>query len=118
MKALFAIIVIIVVALIAFNYTTTGKFTLIPGGATSDEDRAVRLLRGEFREAARAYLQAGRGAAISGIDTTAGAEAALREVERIEKEAKKLKRELTEDGAREALDQLLRDIAQYKRDSG
>jgi hypothetical protein len=115
MRLLLTIVVIVVIALFAFNYLTTGKFALLPSGSLSKEQRTIRRLRGEFREAKVQYRQAGRAVALSGVDTASDAAAALDEVDLIEEETKQLAKKFTDDKAREDAEQLLREIAQYKQ---
>ncbi len=115
MRSVLTLVVIVVVGLLAFNYLTTGKLAILPGGGLSGEERAVRRLRGEFQDARREFAQAGRAVAMSGVDTTASAEAALSEVSRIEEEARELKSSLKTVAAREQVERLIKDITQYKR---
>ena len=116
MKNLITVAVVVVIALVAFNYFQTGEFKLIPGSTMSDEAREVNRLRGEFRQAAQQYRQAGRSAGLSGLDTTEDAENALKAVDGVERDLKKMRRETEDPQVREEIDQLLDEIAKYKRD--
>jgi hypothetical protein len=115
-KNLITIAVVVVIALVAFNYFQTGEFKILPGSSMSDEAREVNRLRGDFRRAAQEYRQAGRSAGLSGLDTTEDAETALKAVDGVERDLKKIRRETEDPKLREEIDQLLDEIATYKRD--
>ena len=110
-----ALVVAIVVALVAFNYLSTGEFSLMPGGSMSEEERELNLLRGDFRAAAREYRQAGRSVAVSGVDASGAGAAALADVDRVEKEVKQIARKATSPGLKAEAEKLLEEIAEYKR---
>lgn len=113
MRFVLIVIALVVAGLVSYNFLTTGTIALVPASRMSDEMHVVNGLRGEFRDAQRHYTQAGRAVAVSGVDTTADAEAALREVERIEAEARRLGRTLTDEAARAELERLLSDISSF-----
>jgi hypothetical protein len=115
MKMLLALVVLIVVVLIAFNYLSTGEFSLMPGGSMSDEERELNMLQGDFRAAAREYRQAGRSVAMSGVDASGAGGAALAEVDRVEKEARQLARKADDPELKAKAEELLEEIAKYKR---
>lgn len=85
MKSIIIVIVVVIVGLVAFNYFTTGEITLTSSGAGSGETQELNQLRGEFRSLAREFREAGRSAAISGMDTTGAASAVLSELDGVEK---------------------------------
>jgi hypothetical protein len=114
MKMLLALVVAIVVALVAFNYLSTGEFSLMPGGSMSDEAKELNRLRGDFRAAAREYRQAGRSVAVSGVDASGAAAAALAEVERVEKEVRQIARKADDPELQAEANELLEEIATYK----
>jgi hypothetical protein len=116
MKNIITLVVVVVVALVAFNYFSTGEFKLLPGSSTSQEEQELNRLKGEFRRATQAYRQAGRSAGISGMDTTADAEAALQTVDSVEREVKELRKRTDDPEAREKIDALLAEIKKYKDD--
>jgi len=91
MKNIITLVVVVVVALVAFNYFSTGEFK-------------------------QAYRQAGRSAGISGMDTTSDAEAALKTVDSVEREVKALRKRTDDPDAREKIDALLAEIKKYKED--
>jgi len=115
-KNLIAIIVVVVVALVAFNYFQTGEFSLLPGGGKSPEEKELNRLKGDFRSAAQAYRQAGRAAGVSGLDTTADAERALQTVDSVERDVKALRKRTTDPEVRAKIDDLLAEIKKYKQD--
>jgi hypothetical protein len=116
MKNIITLVVVVVVALVAFNYFTSGEFKLLPGGSMSEEEQELNRLKGEFRRATQAYRQAGRSAGISGMDTTADAEAALKTVDGVERDVKALRKKTDDPEAREKIDALLAEIKKYKED--
>ncbi|MDX2436167.1 MAG: hypothetical protein QNL88_03850 [Acidobacteriota bacterium] len=115
MKNLITIAVVVVIALVAFNYYQTGEFKLLPGSAMSDEAREVNSLRGDFRQATQQYRQAGRSAGLSGLDTTSDAASALSAIDGVERDLKKLRKQVEDPKVRQEIDELLEEIATYKR---
>lgn len=115
-KNLITIAVVVVVALVAFNYFQTGEFKLMPGSSMSEEEQELNRLKGEFRRAAQAYRQAGRSAGVSGMDTTHDAEAALKTVDGVERDVKALKKRMKDPEAKSKADELLAEIKKYKQD--
>ena len=103
MKNLITIVVVVVVALVAFNYFQTGEFKLMPGSSMSPEEEELNRLKGEFRRAAQAYRQAGRSAGVSGLDTTSDAAAAHQTVEGVERDVKALRKRTDDPEVRAAL---------------
>ena len=116
MKNLITIAVVVVVALIAFNYFQTGEFKILPSSSMSEEERELNRLKGEFRRAAQVYRQAGRSAGVSGLDTTSDAEAALTTVDGVERDLKKLRRRTKDAEVKSKIDDLLAEIKKYKQD--
>jgi len=100
MKKFALVIVVGIVGLVAFNYAMTGELTLTPSFSKSEEENAVRDLQQDFATAQKRYAQAYRAAGLSGIDTTADAEAAINSVKRIKRELKSLRKTLSEDRAK------------------
>ena len=115
MKNLITIAVVVVVALVGFNYFQTGEFKIMPGSSMSEEGREVNRLRGDFTRAAQEYRQAGRSAGLSGMDTTYAAGAALAAVEGVERDLKKLRKTVTEAEVKTEIDELLAEIKEYKK---
>jgi hypothetical protein len=114
MKNVIIVIIILVAGLLAYNYFTTGKLTLIPGSSMSEEEEEIAVLEREFKIASREFRQAQGGAAIGGIDTTSEADAAYREVERIEKALTAMQRKLKEPAAKERAKELQDRITHFK----
>lgn len=115
MRGLITIVVVVAIALVAFNYFQTGEFKLLPGSAMSDEAREVNRLRGDFRQAAQQYRQAGRSAGLSGLDSTADAENALAAIDGVERDLKKMRKKVEDPKVRKEIDELLEEIATYKQ---
>lgn len=116
MRNLITIVVVVVVALVAFNYFQTGKFSIMPGGGMSQEEKDLNRLKGEFRRAAQAYRQAGRSAGVSGLDTTSDAAAALQTVDGVERDVKQLRKRTSDPEVKTKIDALLAEIKKYKQD--
>lgn len=115
MKNLITIAVVVAVALIAFNYFQSGEFKLKPGSSMSDEAREVNRLRGDFRHATQQYRQAGRSAGLSGLDSLPDAENALKTIDGVERDLKTMRRKTEDPEVKKAVDELLQEIATYKR---
>jgi len=115
-KNIITIIVVVVVALVAYNYFQTGEFSLMPGGGMSDEEKQLNSLKGEFRRATQAYRQAGRTAGVSGLDTTSDAAAALQTVDGVERDIKALRKRTDDPAVKTKIDDVLAEIKKYKQD--
>lgn len=83
MKALIAIVVLVLVGLVAYNFVTTGEVRLLPRQLSAEEIEIEDLER-QLAAARRQFEQAAKAAGISGADFTTQAEAARRQVEKIE----------------------------------
>jgi hypothetical protein len=101
--------------LIAFNWFTTGEVTLIPAGPLSAQGRQLARLEGEFATATHDYYQAGHAAGMTGTDTTSEAQAALLELERIERDARALKAGNPSPADSLRIDQLLENIQKVRK---
>jgi len=111
------IVVVIVLGLLAFNYFTTGEFSLMPASGSSADGSELNKLRGEFRAAAREFRQAGRDSALGGgLDTTDAAGAALAAVERVEEQVETLAKRTEDEDVRAEAEKLLAEIKKYKED--
>jgi len=84
------------------------------GGAPSGDD-ALADLEHRLQAAERSYQAAGRSAGMSGMDTTADAEAALAEVDRVEKALHELGRTSTSAEVKNRVHRLLDQVATVKR---
>jgi len=115
MRVLIGIAVIVGVILAVFYFLGQGDLGLVSGGG-SEEERSLNRLQGEFRNAARAYRQAARAFAVSGVDSTHDAEAALTTLAGVEKEIRNIKKNTESEEVRAKADKLLQEIAQYRRD--
>lgn len=116
MKNLITIAVVVAVALIAFNYFQTGEFKLMPGSTMSEESQEVNRLRGDFRHAAQQYRQAGRSAGLTGLDSMDDAESALKTIDGVERDLKNMRSQVADPEVKSEIDELLEEIAKYKRD--
>ena len=117
MKKVFVLVLVVVGAILAYNYTTTGEITLIPAGPLTPEEELKRLER-TFETAATQFNQALRSAGLAGLDTTGDAEAAMEEVLRIERSLKKLMRRLEVEDVRQKAERLKLRLREFKRKVG
>ena len=115
-KNLITIAVVVVVALVAFNYFQSGEFKLLPGSSMSEEEQELNRLKGEFRRAAQVYRQAGRSAGVSGMDTTSDAAAALTTLDGVVRDLKQLRKRTDDTEVKSKIDDLLAEIKKYKDD--
>jgi len=118
MKKVLVLIVLVVGALLAYNYTTTGKITLIPAGPLTPEEQELQRLERAFETAAQQFNQALRSAGMAGLDTTGDADAAMEEVRRIERSLGQLMRRLEGENARTVAERLKRRLREFKRKAG
>lgn len=115
MKNLITIAVVVVIALVAYNYFQTGEFKLVPGGSMSEESQEVNRLRGDFSRAAQQYRRAGRSAGMTGLDSMDDAENAIKAVDGVERDLKKLRGQLKDPEVKGEIDELLQEISTWKR---
>ena len=116
-KRVLAVVLLGVVALVAYNFVTTGKIALIPTARLTEQEKEIDDLVRQAREAAAHYLQAGRAAGLSGVDSTADAGAAREKIEAIQKRARELERKATVE-TKAGLARLQQAIDQAKQDIG
>jgi hypothetical protein len=81
----------------------------------SEDERAVAELEERFDAARAQYSQAARAAGLSGMDTSGDADGALRSVEQIASDLRKLQQELTSGPARQKAETLAASIEGYRR---
>lgn len=115
MKGIVVLVVVIVVALLAFNYFTTGEFTLLPSSSGGEESGDLNKLRGEFRSLAREFRQAGRSAAMSGMDTTSAASAVISELGGVEEKVAAIAKNADSAELKDEAKALLAEIAGFKK---
>ena len=113
-KKIAAGIALAAVALIAFNYVSTGEITLIPTTPLSAEARQLSQLHDRFVTATHRLNQAGKAAGATGLDTSSDAQAALTELDSIERELKELKGKTIASEEIVKIDQILADIAKIR----
>ena len=116
MKNVLIVVAVLAVGLVAYNFATTGEVKLIPSFGMSEEEQAVKDLENRFDSAKREFAQAHRAAAVSGIDSTSGAEAGRRSVESIAKELASLRKGLSEDEAKRRAARLAGAIEEFQRE--
>lgn len=118
MKKVFVLVLVVVGAILAYNYTTTGEITLIPAGPLTPEEEELKRLERNFETAATQFNQALRSAGLAGLDTTGDADAAMKEVERIERSLSKLMRRLEVEDVRQKAERLKLRLREFKRKVG
>ena len=116
MKKVLIAVVVVVAALVAYNFATTGELKLIPSFSVSPEEQQVRDLAQLFADTKRQFAQAHRSAAVGGIDTTAEADSARRTIKQIERELDALKKKLTSDSAKRRADRLASAVKDFSRE--
>jgi len=116
MKKLVVLIAIVAACLLVYNHETSGRWTLVPGTSLSPAEQQLANLE-EALAAMRAQAgQAGRGAALAGLDTTADVESARRAAERLQTDLRNLKPRLETDAARRRADALAEQVRAFLRD--
>jgi hypothetical protein len=113
MKKILVVIAVLAAALLTYNYFSTGRLTLVPSAMQSEEEQALESLEDRFSSATRQYSQASRTAGLSGLDTTADAETALRSLSAIDKELKSLRKRLSDKSAIQRADYLAAAIREF-----
>lgn len=99
MKKIVVVFLVVVAGLITYNYVTTGEFSVVPSFTLSEDERELNALEDRFNAAVKEYSQAGRTAGLSGMDTTADAEAARLSVQQISKDLKSLQKRLSSESS-------------------
>ncbi len=118
MKKLFVLVLLVVGAVLIYNYTTTGEIAFLPAAPLTGEEQELDRLDRDFETAATEFNQALRSAGLAGLDTTGDADAAMQEVERIESNLDKLMRRLVGDAARKKAERLKMRLQEFKRKAG
>lgn len=104
MKKILTGSILIIAALLAYHHF---QKPLTP------EMESLRELSDQFSQAVRAFNQAGKSAAVGGIDTSAGAESAVERVREIRERLETLQTELTEDAAIRKAEELMEGIQKF-----
>ena len=90
MKKVLIVILLAGAGWIGFQSYQAGEFSLY-AGPVSPEQARIRQLEKELDQAKARFKQAGRASAVSGMDTTGQADAAMQEIKRLQKELVALK---------------------------
>ena len=118
MKRVILVVLLAVGALMTYNYTKSGKFTLLPPGPVTGEEQELRRLEKDFDTASKEFNQALRSAGLGGLDTTSDAEAAMNEVRRIERRLNDLEPRLVRSDLRKDASRLRYRVTEFKRKAG
>jgi len=110
MRKLLLLLIVVGGAVLAIQHFTGGSLTL--GLGQSPEAKEIKRLSSELASIARDYETAGAGAAISGVDTSSEAQAALDSIQRIEHELQVVEKKIkpSDPAARAAAAELHRKI--------
>jgi hypothetical protein len=114
MKAILVFIVVVIVAVLAFNYFTTGELKLLPGSSKSPEEQELDRLAENFRAAVQEFEQAGRQAALSGMDSTYAAGAAMAAANGVERDLKALRSRVDDPAVVKRVDELLSRVKKFQ----
>lgn len=98
MKNILTLIVVVVIGFFAYNYLMT---------PLSEEEQKVKALETEFKEAVSLSNQAGRTAALGGVDTTSTFEEGYEKVKRLKVRLEDMTEDLNEDKAIARADDLM-----------
>ncbi len=118
MKKIVLLVLLLLGAMMVYNYTATGELTLLPRGPLSGEEQELQRLERDFERAAQEFNQALRSAGLAGLDTTGDADAAMQEVQRIERKLDQLMRRLELEDERKKAEELRRRLKEFKRKVG
>jgi len=116
MKILFLLLAIVGALMLAHNYIQTGEIGF--GNSLSDTEREIRRLDEQLTDALRAYHVAGRGSAFGGMEGTSGAESALGDVRRVERELESIRLRSATESERQRLADLERHLKEVKQELG
>ena len=116
MKSILIAVAVVGVALLAFNYFTTGEVKLVPSFAKSEDEVALDGLRARFDAAQTQFAQAYRTAGVAGVDTTADVEAAVRSVRQIDKDVAAFLKRPTAEGTKQKAEDLARAVGAFLAD--
>jgi len=110
MRKLLLFLVVAAGAVLAIQHFTGKSLTL--GLGQSAEAKEIARLSSEVSSIARDYANAGKGAAISGVDTSTDAQAALNSLRRVETELNEVEKKIkpSDPAARAAAAELRRKI--------
>ena len=97
MKKLLGLVLLVGVVAVAAHYLKEGGLPFMQ--ALAEDEQVLNRLEGELNALQREIAQAGRGAAVSGLDTTAQVAGAADRLERIEREYRQLKPKLSSEAA-------------------
>jgi hypothetical protein len=101
------VVALVVVGLVAYNFMSGGD------GPLSDDQAKLKDLEYRFAQAREQMSAAGRGAGLTGIDTSSDAESARLEIDRILESAQTLARE-AEGETRAKAEKLVSRLREYR----
>ena len=109
------VIIIVVASLVAYNYFTTGKLSLIPNATLSGEEQEIKDLADNFHTARRMVIQAQRSSGVGGIAGVNLVEPDMSEIDQIESRLGTLMDSLESESALEDAERLEREIDNFRR---
>ena len=105
MRAVIAVLIIIVLGFLAYTYFTN----------LSEEEKQVKALEKEFDQAVGDFLRALRTMSGTGMDTTSDVDDAVVKIKRVKKDLNSLERSLQETGAKDRAEKLDAKIKEFER---
>ena len=112
MKKLLGLVLLVGIVVVAANYLKEGGLPFLQ--SLSEDEQALNRLEGDLNALQRDIAQAGRAAAVSGMDTTSQVAGAAERLDRIEREYRQLKPKLSSEAALAAARQLEDHIAELR----
>ncbi|NOZ78006.1 MAG: hypothetical protein GXP48_02255 [Acidobacteria bacterium] len=112
MKKLLLFLIVVLIGLIAYNYVKTGTLRIIPARPAPASQQLDRLTA-RFHTLVREYNNAGRAAAISGLDTSYDAGAIRLKMLALQENVDELALKLTNPGEKEDLQKLQTQIKSF-----
>jgi hypothetical protein len=114
MKKLAAILVLALAGWFGYQYSQTGQLPFGSSTPSTPEDQELAALFDQFKTAHNQFQSAVRQAGLTGLDTTAEADAALQTVNRVEKALERLKGKISSQEGRQKADALALEIRNFK----
>ena len=109
MKSLFILVILVVVGILLYNHFLAGP--------VSEEEAELKVLERDFDSALNRVRGSERALALSGMDTTADMDDALRNVEKIKEDLISLKERIEDEKLLRKADALEQRIIRYLREN-
>lgn len=116
MKTILILVAIVVVALVTFNFLTTGEVSVLPNVEPTGEAAELKTLADQLHAAFEAYHRTGRDGDLSGVDTKADLRYIAEEIDSIELKLKVMKKSAKSIEVRGEAEKLLEEIIEHRMD--